>query len=172
MDQNALSVQPVEPAPLRKLVIDRSRWQCGAHTKGLLTQLRNSAGRMCCLGFHSLALGYTEEEITGHWYPRSLADNGRKKDGLPVVPGTYGWDNNPFATQAARINDSTDIDDAERESRLVALFLEQGWELTFEGNYDGSNAEDEARVETLPQTQSVPTNPITPPVLGVQGGEQ
>ena len=55
-----------------KLVIDRTKWFRGKSRGSRL--YRKQDGKMCCLGFLSLACGYTVTEIRQHRTPFSLWD--------------------------------------------------------------------------------------------------
>lgn len=115
-----------------KLVIDRSKWGCGA--------LLNKDGTMCCLGFLSKACGYNELRLPApDWYdsPTSSALGFPDPDWVNVpapfivlekdTTGKAVW------RTAAKINDDVKITWASKESLLITLFAKHGVELSFEG---------------------------------------
>jgi hypothetical protein len=106
---------------VKKLVIDRSRWLRGEDA----SQLMLADGRLCCLGFHALSCGYSEEEIKGKAYPKSLH--------LLVRPHPDTWlfdetgdESRWWESFIANINDDRKITDADRETRLVEVFKSRG----------------------------------------------
>jgi len=56
-----------------KLTIDRSKWWRGNGSRD--SALSNKAKKMCCLGFLSLACGYSEEDIRGLKTIEHLVEN-------------------------------------------------------------------------------------------------
>lgn len=120
---------------MRKLVIDRAKWQCKGHEVGV-TRLLNTEGKMCCLGFHALEIGCRKSKVLRIGDPCSLVrEYKRPPKGLPVIEDDDGFYRNaPWAVDAIRANDRIE-DDAERESKIASIFLEQGWEVEFVGEY-------------------------------------
>lgn len=107
---------------MRKLIIDRSRWYRGQGGEGSGLLLGN--GHMCCLGFHALACGYTEEEIDGKQYPNAL----RYQVDRISHPAQWLFDRSPslagtrWESALAAINDTREVDDAIREAWLIEGF--------------------------------------------------
>ena len=118
---------------MRKLVIDRAKWQCAGHRDGA-TFLLNDVGKMCCLGFQAIAVGYSVRSIKGKSDPCEVARGKSCKPGLPVSQSDGYWANLAWADLAIEINDKV-RDDANRESQLTELFAANGWELVFTGEY-------------------------------------
>jgi len=60
---------------MKKIIIDRSKWRRGGDKQenAGLTCLLNPQGFMCCLGFISLAEGFTEEEIFNAGEPSDMS---------------------------------------------------------------------------------------------------
>jgi hypothetical protein len=120
---------------MRKLVIDRAKWQCAGHEVGE-TLLLNDYGKMCCLGFHALAIGCSKSKVLWISEPCSLVgEYKRPPKGLPVIEDDDGcYDNAPWVDDAIAANDHIE-DDAERESKIASIFKAQGWEVEFVGEY-------------------------------------
>lgn len=79
---------------MEKLIIDRSKWRTGHTAENAtgqgFTALLNDQGFMCCLGFYSLACGYTEEEIRGVGEPQDIpALAGPTQDGFYVIDNRF-----------------------------------------------------------------------------------
>lgn len=102
-----------------KLTIDRKRWARGPNTAGNRL-LCGENGRMCCLGFLSLALGYSEDQIRNRAMPAELAG--------PSPPVFAAVDDNGchFVRDAACFNDSPAFKEPAREAALTRLFAEHG----------------------------------------------
>lgn len=102
--------------PVKELVIDRARWG-----QGKLKRFDN--GKMCCLGFLSLACGVPEARILNKAFPCS------------TWAEEYGV-NKEFvdrAEPAAGINDSTTKSYTQKEFELIDLFADNGITLSFIG---------------------------------------
>jgi hypothetical protein len=118
-----------------KVTVDRGRWLRGVGSETSML-LRESDGRMCCLGFVALALGKTEDQIRGYAAPGSpVRDNRGVKVGfgtvlLDLCPKGHLSEPAPIA-QAMEENDDTSISDEIREERLIPLLAEVGIELEF-----------------------------------------
>jgi hypothetical protein len=117
-----------------KLVIDRSRWLRGKTGGYLLDK-----GRMCCLGFHALAVRYADpEDIDGLIMPSSLRNFdvmpsgwlfARALCGEVQVDGTTMSGNGEGVL--AGINDAEQVDDETREPWIRAGFIAlSGGEIT------------------------------------------
>ena len=117
------------PTSPTELVIVRSKWARGGEDD---TQLLNSAGKMCCLGFYALACGYNPTEIEDYAEPETLAKNACGA----VRPG-YKWllegkENSPQAMNLMEVNDSTLFTNEHREAFIQTEFAKQGIAVTFE----------------------------------------
>lgn len=118
-----------------KLTIERAKWLRGeGSAKSQL--LRAYDGKMCCLGFLAIALGYTRSEILGLTSPADLACE------LHRVPAGMGWlintgddgegfdDSTPSAALMG-FNDDRHATEGEREAAIKAEFANQGIEVEF-----------------------------------------
>ena len=91
----------------------------------------------CCLGFACQQLGgFTDEEMKNvPWpYGMALSEVSPELDKLFVMHNTTragSKNNSPFAGEAGRINDATDISEETRERELTALFNKHGVSLSF-----------------------------------------
>lgn len=121
------------------LRIDRSKWRTGGYGKyqsGVgATQLLNSEGYMCCLGFYCKALGVPKKDLIEKAIPSSLEDYADIPD-LARLSGDgkflVGTD---FTYMAISINDDSVIVSKERERKLKDHFSTIGVKVTFTGKY-------------------------------------
>lgn len=107
---------------VKVLVIDRAHWLRG---DGGASCLLNESGNKCCLGFYSLALGYSEEDILNIRQPGDVADGGL----YPVWLVTESFPHICLASPCWELmskNDATLYDDEEREQNVRDLFWESG----------------------------------------------
>jgi hypothetical protein len=122
---------------VKSFVIDRSKWlPREAFDGGKSYLLRESDGRMCCLGVYLRACGIPASALNRLELPAMVV----KESNLSVseVPawlldlrgGTWSSES---ATELASINDSQRITLDEREQRIIERFAEQGIEVRFEG---------------------------------------
>ena len=115
-----------------KLVINREKWYRGAGSYESKL-LRPSDGKMCCLGFYCMELGYKKEQISGAGTPASsFLDPIKRPDWLvnndgkgPLVSGS--------CAQLITTNDDEYISEKEREAAITAEFGENGVEVEFVG---------------------------------------
>jgi hypothetical protein len=128
---------------ITELKIDRALWGRGA--------LLNPSGTMCCLGHASVACGVPKSELT---LKPSLSKCDDTILGYPRASwiGKYGLNpafaeryvderlkvmppgSDVFSDRAARINDSLDITDNDKETKLIKLFSIVGVTLSFYGS--------------------------------------
>jgi hypothetical protein len=116
------------------LIIDRAKWRTGGHSyenrTGLgITELLNSNGFMCCLGFRCHQMGILEKDLLYTSLPSGLSENWD----IPDLIDPYG--NTEFTTTAALINDNYDITSKEREKRITKHFATIGVTVEFKGKY-------------------------------------
>lgn len=120
-----------------KLVIDRAKWLRGEKDAGLL--LRESDGKMCCLGFLALACGLEEDQIVEVGEPHETrspllpkwlcsAYDEHEDDGELVTKYIDSSD----AVELMKINDTVG-DDAPREREIASVFAKHGVEVEFVG---------------------------------------
>lgn len=122
-----------------EVVIDRSKWRCGGtgfknQVGNGDTQLCNSQGFYCCLGFISKKVrGNSKGKIVG------LADPAQCKFDIPeLIESRYFYDktrkfNTHLANQAITINDNTNTTYKQKEKLLKALFKDTCYKLKFVG---------------------------------------
>lgn len=129
----------------RVLTIDRSKWRVGGSGRELCslkgyTKLLNEKGMMCCLGFDSLACGFTANEIGGRFYPSGLA---RDKSGAAKakarIPHLITFEDDfcresEFAQRAIEINDGR-LSASSREKKLKEHYATIGVTVEFTGEY-------------------------------------
>lgn len=106
---------------ITELVIDRAKWGKGA----LLT----NEGKMCCLGFLSVACGYELPLDTGYPFNYWTDIDVKWRGALPAR-----CDAGDFALRASTINDS-DHSWADKETMLIKLFAEDNIKLSFVGEH-------------------------------------
>lgn len=127
----------------RTLTIDRSKWRCGGDGDDLqekfgLTSLRDSLnGMQCCLGFDALSCGLTESHINNIGSPVGLKLMRVASNILALrIPHLLDDNNNSsFAQKAMKINDSYDISNKKRESKLIKHYATIGVKVEFIGEY-------------------------------------
>lgn len=115
-----------------RFVVSRARWMRGQED----AQLLDNHDRMCCLGFVCEQRGLPREMLLGTPDPGWLMPGETGPvDGLLTVRGATGTPRDrctALASDAIVVNDDDEIDDAERERRLSALFAAHGYEMVFE----------------------------------------
>jgi hypothetical protein len=119
---------------MHRIEIDRAQW-------GKYTLLDKHNGKMCCLGFICKQAGLSDDDIQDVGYPSTLWDYSIRRKRVqtgpipdllkPFISGHS--DATLLASDLARINDSTEIDDAEREARLIERAAKDGFEFVFTG---------------------------------------
>lgn len=115
------------------LEIDRSRWLCGTTSgpnKG--SSMYDRERKMCCLGFLAKAQGVPVKHLQCQATPRAVS-NHMDRENIPgqMVDG-YSTE---FAGVAMSINDNALLKTQYRETRLKALFKDEGIKLKFVGKY-------------------------------------
>lgn len=118
--------------------IDRSKWLNGSISYD--SAMRDTKGRMCCLGFYGKACGVKAKAMTGIGYPHQLD--------ATAVPDEMHWlieefgafntgrgRNTPHCTQLVGDNDSDLLAKREREARIKKGFKEAGITVKFVGRY-------------------------------------
>ena len=110
--------------------IERHRWlrgEGGADSE----LLRESDGKMCCLGFYALALGSDENDIAGIGDPETAPSCSAWPEWLLQDRGEDGLMHTDDAISLIKINDEQTIGDAHREQRIASIFASHGVEVTF-----------------------------------------
>ena len=117
-----------------EFTISRKDWLRGHGTK-TSSLFRSYDDMKCCLGFYSLHLGISEQEIL------NVSSPGRLKTSGVCVPPSMIWLIDPPAENClgnSRIcqdlmstNDSTEMKDPKREERIAEIFAERGIKVNF-----------------------------------------
>jgi hypothetical protein len=125
-----------------KVVIDRAKWRTGMHSVNHTgtgdTELLNSDGYMCCLGFCCQAAGILDAAISGINAPSDLCKvdkEAEKKIGSLVTNVINHPLNSRLSRAAMAINDNEYSTASEKEEKLLELFKDSAFELEFIGEY-------------------------------------
>jgi hypothetical protein len=125
-----------------KVVIDRSKWRTGLHSVNHTgtgdTELLNSDGYMCCLGFCCKAAGILDAAISGIGAPSDLCKvdkEAEKKIGSLVRNCANHTLNSKLSKDAMSINDDEYSTSPEKEKKLLELFKDSEFEIEFTGEY-------------------------------------
>ena len=105
------------------VIVDRSRWLRGSVNSRLL----RDDGKMCCLGFVCLKLGYTEKEIKNKNTPYELTYNDIFGDF-----STYNAAKNTVY-HLMKLNDSIITNDVDKEIEITEIGKEIGIQFKFTG---------------------------------------
>ena len=120
---------------MEKLTIDRTKWGRGKGSEDSLL-LRPSNGKMCCLGFLSLHVGLSEEDISFEKTPDSVLN----KKGCLIHSSLIKLELNKIFSSISTtevcqelmyFNDTTSLTEEVREERLKLRFLQIGYEVEF-----------------------------------------
>lgn len=118
------------------LIIDRSKWRTGddspQRTGRGHTELLNSQGYMCCLGFRCHQMGIPKNELLNRITPCELFD---KWDIPDLFIRSRAGGNSRFASQAMMINDDLFITREQREEKIKEHFATIGVTVEFTGKY-------------------------------------
>lgn len=130
-----------------RFTINRATWRCGHNSDNPknkhgwgLTHLCNTAGFMCCLGQIAEQLGLPQKSMIQIAEP---CDTRRVMAPLTQKDAWDDLDNTILSICAMRINDDTTTTLQEKEAALIKLFLSEGHELTFTGEYIETPSESE-----------------------------
>jgi hypothetical protein len=123
--------------PVTELVINRPNWIRGEGSCASFL-LRPGDGMMCCLGFYSLACGYTKPQIEGEIRPDGLVESHALMEPLEglrwllkTVNGGLSYNTNETCDQLMSINDDDSLLKESREGRVAELFAQNGVKVTF-----------------------------------------
>jgi len=114
---------------MKKLVIDRKRWNRGRGGSSLL----NNQGKMCCLGFLAKSFGHSEEDILNVTIPSGIENaNLNKWHGL-LQKSSVESQNCVTNTcnHLMEINDNFRMTSSYRENRLKELFKKCNIDVEF-----------------------------------------
>ena len=116
------------------LTIDRSKWRTGSVSNCKSgngpTQLLNSEGYMCCLGFRCYQMGIPKKDLLDIPIPQDLSDTWD----IPDLVDEFGYNSN-FACEAMSINDTNEYTREEREEKIKEHFANIGITVEFTGKY-------------------------------------
>jgi len=113
-----------------KFTVERNKWLRGQGAAQ--SDLLNSAGKMCCLGFYSLACGLRYENILHVTSPASIDDSLLTGELSKLVElSSDGYVNTPDCLRLMIINDDVELTDNQREARLKILFTKLNIEVEF-----------------------------------------
>jgi len=117
----------------QQLIIDRRKWYRGKG--GDNSKLLNEYG-MCCLGFLSLAKGYTKDEIAYKSLPWRLPLSELLLPEMTSCYNTENLDSNDkcptmLSETMARINDDRSLTEPEREAQLTEEFKKIAIDVVF-----------------------------------------
>lgn len=120
-----------------EVVIDRAKWRTGGNgpkkTGKGKTQLLNSSGYKCCLGFLCEAVG-VEKSIKKIGNPAYLKIKIPEiTTPIPALAG--GIANTLLSRDAMEINDDTELSPRQKEEKLKRLFKDSCYRLKFVGEY-------------------------------------
>ncbi len=127
---------------MQQLIIDRSKWRTGGSVlnkdlKYGKTQLLNTQGMMCCLGFYceqienlpkERLLGISDPQGFDDFYEESILINNHYRDQRLLI-------NSEFTDNAININDDGDISSEEREKTIIKHFKTVDVEVIFKNEY-------------------------------------
>lgn len=112
-----------------KLIIDRATWLRGEGYEDSKLY-RPSDGKMCCLGFYSLACGLQQNDITELECPGSATDpkiNKKWPKWLTKLENSQTKE----CIDLMEHNDNENISDKERENKIKTIFARHGVKVEF-----------------------------------------
>lgn len=123
---------------LKKFVVKKSQWLRGeGHYESFL--LRDSDGKMCCLGFASLACGLDVNDIYNVPCPCDVDNTSLNKypnsffiENHINHHGYTRFSNSDLISKIMATNDDEDLNDDERILKLIDKFAELEIEVSFE----------------------------------------
>ena len=124
-----------------EFTIDRSKWRCGGvHNKNSRgkggTSLLNEEGFMCCLGQTCRQVGIEKEDLLKKNEPRQIDTKLHTKN-LGIFVESRGLFSTFMDTELSKsamiINDTSFLNQKERESKLRELFKRHGHKIKFVG---------------------------------------
>lgn len=129
--------------PVKKFVIDRSKWLNGelykraekANGSAPGGVLLDAYGRMCCLGFYSKACG--AKRLQDEAMPNYLSKRSKLRlDSRIADPDSWWGDGpTPLADKLQTANDTERGRPETREAKIKKLFKTIGVTVTFKGSY-------------------------------------
>lgn len=120
---------------MQQLIIDRSKWRTGGSVSNKdlkygKTQLLNTQGMMCCLGFYCEQIeNVSKEHLLEMTFPEEV----------DIICSTSilirEYVDTVFTEHAININDDSDISSEEREKAIIKHFNEINVEVIFKNEY-------------------------------------
>jgi hypothetical protein len=124
--------------PIKRFVVSRAKWLRGDPDA---SKMLDHFGASCCLGHVCEQLGVPRRDLYCYGFPSELARGWHaltsgflterrerfEEDGCQQTD----YVDSDLASQAIEINDNSEIDDAQREAELSALFALHGYTLEF-----------------------------------------
>jgi len=110
-----------------KFIVDRRTWYRG-HGSDTSSLLRED-GTRCCIGFVAQQCGIPDSAILNR---SDIVEMNYKDDPNCTLFPSWMRDTRNMIGPAYNANDNDQISDAVRETRLKAIFAEQGDEIEFE----------------------------------------
>lgn len=114
-----------------EFTIDRAWWLRGTG-HGIL--LQPFTGKMCCLGFYSLACGVKPDDIAGLGTPQELSHESTIRGILEEDEGSVR--DTKTCDDLVTANDITGLDDGRREATITELFAKIGVQVNFTGAHE------------------------------------
>lgn len=114
---------------VKEFTVQRSKWLRGNMN---ISRLLNNKGKMCCLGFYSKACGIQNEDIKNISAPEDISNNVSKNWKTRLLKFNNRV-NTAKCFKLMQINDSSSINDEERERRLTKQFKILGIKVNFVG---------------------------------------
>ena len=133
---------------VKRFVIDRTVWLRGLDTMPENDDdddpcsylLRKCDGLKCCLGIYLSQCGMSDGQLTGKNLPSACPRLPEEAEWLTAklsytnssrltIPASYAQVEDEFAD----VNDSRDINEQERESKVKEMFAAQGIKVSFKG---------------------------------------
>lgn len=116
---------------MKKLVIDRSKWQRG---EGYAQLLDDETGKMCCLGIYLRACGKAPSTIANRSFPCQIPNRLFPKEADWLLEG-LGEDrfDSAVANKLMYVNDSRMKTEKQRETFIKETFAKQGIKVEFVG---------------------------------------
>lgn len=117
---------------VKEFTVKRSNWYRGLGSEN--SRLLNSEGKMCCLGFYSLACGFKKQEIDDIESPLNILENYTSKDWKTCLlnRSSIAPVNTFLSMELMKINDQYFTSDKIREDEITRLFKQVGIKVNFE----------------------------------------
>lgn len=114
-----------------KFTIYEDYWCCASFNSRGRSRLKNKNGFLCCLGFCSLQLGASKNEILDRFSPKSVIFPNENENILIDKIDNLHIENSKLSMDAMDINDNPVLTLKERKERLIELFKKYQHEIEF-----------------------------------------